>query len=92
MELERLASYLEGTDMVLILGQYNPTLDWVLKMDVSVSENKIIPQPKQSGQDINSSPAENNFTALLLHKHVAICVSFSELSLLYVPPISPFWT
>ena len=39
MELERLASYLERTDMALILGQYNPTLDWVLKMDVSVSEN-----------------------------------------------------
>jgi len=27
MELERMASYLERTDMVLILGQYNPTLD-----------------------------------------------------------------
>jgi hypothetical protein len=41
-ELERLVSYLERTDVALILSQYNPTLDWVLKMDVSVSENKYI--------------------------------------------------
>jgi len=27
MELERLASYLERTNMALILGQYSPTLD-----------------------------------------------------------------
>ena len=40
MELERLASYLDRTDMVLILGQYSPTLDWVLKKGVSMPENK----------------------------------------------------
>jgi uncharacterized membrane protein SpoIIM required for sporulation len=52
----------------------------------------IIPQLKQSGHHMNSSPAENKFTALSLHKHVAIFVSVLELSLLCVPPISPFWT
>jgi len=50
------------------------------------------PQPKQSGQDMNSSPLDINFTALPLNKHVALCVSFSKISLLPVRPISPFWT
>jgi len=42
MRLERLVSYLERTGVALILGLYNPALDEVLKMDVSVLENKYI--------------------------------------------------
>jgi hypothetical protein len=42
MELERLASYLERTNMALILGQYSPTLDWVLKKRISEPENKYM--------------------------------------------------
>jgi hypothetical protein len=40
MGLERSASYLERTDVALNLGQYNPALDEVFIMDVSMSENK----------------------------------------------------